>query len=74
MNSWSDPPSFIGMHWKYLKIKSGVRLQEDVDVWAFESTGAYSVRSCYRALKKEQEMQEALDEGDASSSDEAGWW
>jgi hypothetical protein len=57
-----------------LMIKPGVRPQEDVDAWAFKRTGVYSVRSCCRALNKEQETREALVDSDAGSSDQAGWW
>jgi len=57
-----------------LKIKPGARMLEDVDAWAFERTGVYSVRSCYRALKKEQETTESYATGSAGSSDDARWW
>jgi hypothetical protein len=57
-----------------LKTKPGVRLQEDVDAWAFERTGLYSIRSSYRALKRERDTRAALTLNATGSSDEAGWW
>ncbi|RLM80103.1 hypothetical protein C2845_PM12G09240 [Panicum miliaceum] len=36
-----------------LKIKPSANLVEDVEAWAFEKNGVYSVRSAYRLLKNE---------------------
>jgi hypothetical protein len=36
-----------------LKLKPGVRMDEDIEAWAFKRNRLYSVRSCYRMLKHE---------------------
>lgn len=42
--------------------------------WASERNGCYSVRSCYRALKNEQDQKEAMSGNAATSSDASHWW
>jgi hypothetical protein len=51
-----------------LKIRPGVRMQEDLLAWAYERHGCYSVRSCYRALKSEQDQIEAMKRNSTESS------
>jgi len=42
-----------------LKIKPSNRLDEDVIAWAHEKHGAYSVKSAYKLLKRDQ-MEKAM--------------
>lgn len=39
-----------------LKVKRGERLNEDVLAWGMERHGIYSMRSCYRLLKHDQDQ------------------
>jgi ribonuclease HI len=57
-----------------LKIRPGVRMQEDLLAWAYERHGCYSVRSCYRALKSEQDQIEAMKRNSTESSKDGFWW
>ncbi|GJN34810.1 hypothetical protein PR202_gb23506 [Eleusine coracana subsp. coracana] len=53
-----------------LKVRPGVRLQEDVLAWAHEGRGHYSVRSAYLLLKEEQ-MQGEWQKVDGLSSSQS---
>ena len=53
-----------------LKVKPGARLTEDVLAWAPEKSGSYSMRSCYRLLKWEQDQREANSDGESGASEE----
>ena len=57
-----------------LKVKPGTRLMEDLLAWAPEKSGCYSVRSCYRLLKREQDQREANSDGESRASEETHWW
>jgi len=57
-----------------LKVKPGARLTEDVLAWAPEKSGSYSMRSCYRLLKWEQDQREANSDGESGASEETHWW
>jgi hypothetical protein len=57
-----------------LKLKLGLRMEEDVTAWAFERSGLYSVRSCYRMLKREKDQLEAFKLNEAESSLNSWWW
>ncbi|RLN34247.1 hypothetical protein C2845_PM03G26600 [Panicum miliaceum] len=52
-----------------LKLKTGVRMNEDLTAWAFERNGQYSVRSCYRLLKQESDQKEAFEMGESGASE-----
>lgn len=43
-----------------LKVRPGIRMQEDVYAWAFERSGWPSIRYCYRILKDEQDQKEEI--------------
>ena len=57
-----------------LKVKPGARLMEDLLAWAPEKSGSYSMRSCYRLLKWEQDKREANSDGESGASEETHWW
>jgi hypothetical protein len=57
-----------------LKLKPGLRLEDDVTAWAFERSGLYSVRSCYRMLKRENDQLEAFKINESESSLNSPWW
>lgn len=57
-----------------LKIRSGTRMMEDVLAWAFERNGVYSVRSCYRMLKRESDQKEAAAGNETGTSETNHWW
>ena len=57
-----------------LKVRPGIRMQEDMIAWADERNGWYSVRSCYRRLKADQDQKESLAENAVGSSDNSLWW
>jgi hypothetical protein len=57
-----------------LKIKPGVRMEEDVLAWNHEKSGMYSVRSAYRLLKAEQAQEEASKVNEAGASDGTWVW
>lgn len=50
-----------------------MRISEDVDAWAFERNGLYSVRSCYRLIKEESDQQEAFELNDSGASTDQRW-
>jgi hypothetical protein len=56
-----------------LKVRPGSRLQEDSYAWADERSGWYSVRSCYRRLKEEQDQKEVMTDNTAASSGNSQW-
>jgi len=58
-----------------LKIKLSNRLDEDVIAWAHEKHGAYSVKSAYKLLKRNQ-MEKAMadDNRQASASGDSTFW
>jgi hypothetical protein len=57
-----------------LSLKPGAQLQEDLQAWAFERSGVYSVRSCYRILKREDDQQESFRLNETRSSEDQLWW
>lgn len=57
-----------------LKVRPGIRMQEDVIAWADERSGWYSIRSCCRRLKADQDQQEMMTENAAESSGNSRWW
>jgi hypothetical protein len=57
-----------------LKLKPGTTLEQDLDAWAFEKTGLYSVRSCYRMLKHESIQEEDFLRNEATSAEGHRWW
>jgi hypothetical protein len=56
-----------------LKLKPGTTLDQDLEAWAFERTGMYSVRSCYRMLKHESVQKENFLRNEASSAEAHRW-
>lgn len=76
--SWNEQViknSFIRMDAEeILKLKAGVRLQEDVCAWAWEKHGSYSVRSAYRVLKADQMTRTQAGVERAMSSQDKYWW
>jgi hypothetical protein len=57
-----------------LRMKPGSRLDEDIEAWAFEKNGVFSVRSCYRMLKHENDQKEDFDRNETSSTGDNNWW
>jgi ribonuclease HI len=57
-----------------LKLKPGARLRDDIEAWAFEKHGLYSVRSCYRMLKHESDQLEDFKRKEPSSTNNQHWW
>lgn len=57
-----------------LNLKPGLRMTEDLDAWALEKNGLYSVRSCYRMLKQESDQRESFELNEPCSSDDRRWW
>jgi len=57
-----------------LKLKPGPRMNEDLTAWAFEKNSLYSVRSCYRMLKKESDQLESFKLNETSTLEEIRWW
>jgi hypothetical protein len=57
-----------------LRLKPGRSLDEDIEAWAFEKNGCYSVRSCYRMLKHESDQKEDFDRSETSSTGSKRWW
>lgn len=67
--------SFISMDAEeILKIPLSCTMEEDVVAWAFERSGAYSVRSAYRLLKKEESRRAEEKQGGGSTSNSTYWW
>ncbi|KAF8754851.1 hypothetical protein HU200_011388 [Digitaria exilis] len=57
-----------------LKLKPGMRLEEDLIAWAYEKNGQYSVRSCYRMLKRESDQLDSFKLNEPSTSEGKRWW
>ena len=57
-----------------LKIRPGLRMEEDILAWNLEKTGMYTVRSAYRLLKAEQSQEEMCKENEPGSSVGAWVW
>lgn len=57
-----------------MKIRPGVRMEEDVIAWNYEKSGIYTVRSAYRLLKSVQSQEEASKRSESSSSDSSWMW
>jgi ribonuclease HI len=49
-------------------------LEEDLVAWPLEKNDIYSVRSCYRMLKKESDQTESFKKNEPNSSEEVKWW
>lgn len=49
-------------------------MEEDLTAWAFEKNGLYSVRSCYRMLKKGSDQLESFKLNEPCTSDDRRWW
>lgn len=57
-----------------LKIKPSANLEDDVVAWAFEKSGAYSIRLAYRMLKNEQVATTMAKTSEAKGSgDDRAW-
>jgi hypothetical protein len=57
-----------------LKIRPGARMREDVSARAYEKSGCFSVRSCYRALKDEHDQKDAMARNMSDSLENSQWW
>jgi hypothetical protein len=58
-----------------LKIPLTIRLMHDIEAWAYERNGCYSVRSAYRLAMEIQCVNADYKEGVSSGSMEEGlWW
>ena len=57
-----------------LKIRPGLRMDEDTLAWSHEKFGMYTVRSAYRLLKEEQIQLEASKLNEPNSSDGSWIW
>jgi len=57
-----------------LKIKPGTNMEADIEAWAFEKSGLYTVKSAYRLLKEEQMAGAMARTSEAGASgDERSW-
>lgn len=76
--SWNEElirASFVVMDVEeILKLRPGIRMEEDTMAWSFERHGLYSVRSAYRLLKAEHSQAEASKLNEASSSTDGVVW
>jgi hypothetical protein len=57
-----------------LKLKPGLRMEDDPTAWAFERNGMYSARSCYGMLKRGSDQLEAFKLNEPDSSGTSRWW
>lgn len=57
-----------------LKIKPSTWLARDVQAWAFERNGHYSVRSAYKLLKADQMATAKAASNETDSSEQSGQW
>jgi hypothetical protein len=57
-----------------LKLKLGVHMNDDVLAWGAERHGIFTVHSCYKLLKKENEQKEVVAGGEVSTSNQSIWW
>ncbi|KAG2571894.1 hypothetical protein PVAP13_7KG123461 [Panicum virgatum] len=57
-----------------LKIKPGMNMESDIEAWAFERSGLYTVKSAYRLLKEEQAAGAMAKTSEArASGDKCSW-
>jgi ribonuclease HI len=67
--------NFIGLEADaVLQIKPGTSMEDDIDAWAFERHGSYSVRSAYRMLKQDQTAQAKHKKEEAGMSMDSAEW
>jgi len=72
MRTWFGSPFIPSDANEILKIRPGLRMDEDTLAWSHEKFGMYTVRSASRLLKEEQIQLEASKLNEPNSSD--GSW